>query len=65
MAKVLISLCALFLGACDVRNDRLVGPYILIAVDTESQMSVSYEVEPGVSVGRIAPVVYAVGWDSR
>ena len=48
-----------------MRNEKLVGPYILVAIDTESQMSVSYDVGGGASVGRILPVVYAVGWDDR
>ena len=58
-------LCALAVGGCDVRNEKLVGPYVLVAIDTESQMSVSYDVGGGASVGRILPVVFSVGWDDR
>jgi len=48
-----------------VRNEKLVGPYVLVAIDTEEQMSVSYDIGGGASVGRILPTVFSVGWDDR
>ena len=52
-------------GCFDAHHEKLVGPYILIAVDTDQQMSVAYVVGGGLSVGRILPVVFAVGYDER
>jgi hypothetical protein len=53
------------LTGCDVHNEKLVGPYILIAVDTTQQMSVGYSLGNGGGIGRIEPVVFAVGWNDR
>ena len=58
-------LLGLLLAGCDVRRERLVGPYLLVAVDTEAQSHVAFDLEGGTSIGRIPPTVFEVGWDAR
>ncbi len=53
------------LAGCDVIHEHLTGPYILVAIDTDDQLSVSYDLGKGNSVGRIGPVVTDVGWDDH
>ena len=69
MKQTIISLLAVltlpFLGACDVHKEHLVGQYLLVAVDIPEQMSVSYDLGDGSSIGRINPVVFAVGWSDH
>ena len=48
-----------------VHDEEIVGPYRLIAVDTDSQMSVSYDVGNGSTVGRIPETVFSIGYDQR
>jgi hypothetical protein len=55
----------LFFAGCDVHREHLVGPYLLVWVDTPEQMSVSYDLGDGGSVGRIEPVVFSIGWSDR
>jgi hypothetical protein len=56
------------LSGCNVGNAynrHLVGPYRLIAIDVMEQMSVSYDLGDGSTVGRIDETVFAVGWNER
>ena len=62
---VVAVIATLFIAGCDAYHKHLVGPYILVAVDVEEQMSVSYDLGDGGSIGRIEPVVFSVGWDNR
>ena len=60
-----IASTTVFLAGCDVHHEKLVGPYLLIAIDTPEQMSVSYDLGDGTSIGRIEPIVFSVGWNDR
>jgi hypothetical protein len=51
-------------GFFDAIHRPLVGPYILIAVDSDEQLSVGYDLGNGCSIGRIGSVVTDVGWNS-
>jgi len=64
---IVLGACALLLlmGCGDAIHERLVGPYILIAIDTDEQLTVSRDEGGGISIGRIGPVVTDVGWDPR
>jgi hypothetical protein len=58
------SLCVLALGGCNLgfsHDEKIDGPYRLIAVDTKDQLSVCYELPSGDSIGRIPETVVAVG----
>jgi len=69
MRRMIISFLAVltvsFLSGCDVHREHLVGPYLLVAIDTPEQMSVSYDLGDGSSIGRIDAVVFSVGWSDR
>jgi hypothetical protein len=52
-------------GLGDAYYEKLVGPYILVAVDTRDQLTVSRAEGDGVSSGRIGPTVTAAGWNNR
>jgi hypothetical protein len=63
---IFLSLMLFAAGGCsDAHREKLVGPYILIAVDIDEQMSVAYYVGKGISITRVLPVVFAVGYDQR
>ena len=65
-SKDLLGIVAAILFACsgcDAINERIEGHYILVAVDVREQLSVSYDVGGGASVGRIGPTVTDVGWN--
>lgn len=51
----------LFAGCGFVYDVRIDGPYRLIAVDVEEEMSVCYSLPGGDAVGRINSTVFAVG----
>ena len=53
--------CLLLVGCGFVCDERIDGPYHLNAVDVEDQMSVSYSLPGGDSIGRISSTVFAVG----
>ncbi|MCW0220051.1 MAG: hypothetical protein OJI67_17125 [Prosthecobacter sp.] len=46
-----------------VHDEVLTGPYRLIAVDLNSDMSLSYDLGNGSAVGRVNETVFAVGWN--
>lgn len=43
----------------------MIGPYRLIAVDVDAQMSICYDLGGGSAVGRIDETVVAFGFDER
>lgn len=54
------------LGGCGfVHDEQLVGPYRLIAVDTEDDLDLSYRLPGGDAIGRVPATVFAVGWNDR
>jgi hypothetical protein len=59
------ALASLFSGCGFVHDDHLIGPYRLIAVDIDEQMSVSYSLPGGSAIGRIEETVFSVGWDEH
>ena len=44
---------------------KITGPYLLIAIDIREQMHIAYDLGDGTAIGRIDPVVYAVGWNEK
>jgi hypothetical protein len=61
-----IAAVSLLLSGCgDAIHERLTGPYILIAIDVDEQLSVSRDEGHGISIGRIGPVVTDVGWNTN
>lgn len=64
---IVVVLAALFNvaigGGLDAIHQPMVGPYILIAVDTDEQLCVAYDHGDGCSIGRIGPVVTDAGWN--
>ena len=54
-----------FSGCGDAINERLTGPYRLIAIDADDQLNVARYEGGGISVGRIGPVVTDAGSNQR
>lgn len=62
----MILLCSLFTSGCGfVHDEHITGPYRLIAVDVDAQMSISYDLGDGSAIGRINETVFAFGYDKR
>lgn len=59
MGVLLVSGCGF------VHDEHITGPYRLIAVDMDNQMSISYDLGDGSAVGRINETVFAFGFDER
>jgi hypothetical protein len=59
---VLASIGCFPFGAEDRHLD---GPYRLFAADLPEQAMLCYDIGSGACVGRVAPTVFAVGWDAR
>lgn len=60
----LVIAVALSLAGCGFAYDeRVDGPYRLIAIDTSDQMSLCYE-DRDSCIGRVDETVFAVGWNS-
>lgn len=45
-------------------DEHLDGPYRLVAVDINEQMTLSYDLGNGSTVGRVGETVFSVGWNS-
>jgi len=61
-----VAALSLLLCSCgDAIHERLAGPYVLIAIDVDEQLSVSRDEGNGISIGRIGPVVTDVGWNTN
>jgi hypothetical protein len=59
-----ISVVLFLLSGCDVYHKRLVGPYILTAIDTDEALNVAWD-DGKLFITRIGPTVTDVGWDER
>lgn len=69
MTLLLSFLCIisiLLVSGCGfVHDEHIVGPYRLSAVDIDQQMSISYDLENGSTVGRIDETVFSYGYDDH
>lgn len=66
IAVSLLAASALSLSGCGFVRDEDIGmPYRLVAVDAPGQVSLSFALPDGTTIGRIPPVVFAVGSDER
>ena len=64
---IVIGLSALLSG-CGLFDSGVVwrgGPYILGWIDLPDEVTLSYDLGDGASIGRIETCVFAVGWDGR
>jgi len=62
---VVTALSLLLNGCADAIHEHVTGPYILIAIDVDEQLSVSRDEGHGISIDRIGPVVIDVGWNTN
>jgi hypothetical protein len=63
---VIGAIVAIYLAACGfVHDEKLTGPYRLVATDIPEQMSVCYTLESGDCIGRIPATIFSVGWNER
>jgi len=59
-------LSSLLVSGCGFSHDEhITGPYRLIAVDIDSQMSICYQNQDGGAVGRINETVFSYGFNDR
>jgi hypothetical protein len=66
LAGIVLWVCALTgCGLFDSGVEWSGGPYELHWIDTADNVRVGYKLSGSDSIGRIAPAVYAVGWDGR
>jgi hypothetical protein len=61
---ILFSSTALLAACGFVHDERIDGPYRLVAVDELPQMIICYDLSDGDCIGRISATVFAVGWNS-
>jgi hypothetical protein len=64
---ITLGLCVLLTG-CGLFDSGVVwrgGPYVLSWIDLPEEVTLSYDLGKGASVGRIEERVFAVGWDGR
>jgi len=52
-------------GCGFVHDEKIAGPYRLVAIDISEQMGVCYTLEKGDCIGRIPETVFSVGWNER
>ena len=64
-ATLILLACVLLSGCGFVHDEHITGPYRLIAVDVDEQMSISYDLGDGSAVGRINETVFAYGYDNQ
>jgi hypothetical protein len=60
---ILVAVFLLVLGCGSAHDEHLTGPYRLVAVDVDEQMSISYDLGNGSTVGRINETVFAYGYN--
>jgi hypothetical protein len=65
--KCLSAIISLIMMDCGgfVHQERLVGNYYLIAIDSEGDMRISYRIGESSFLGAIRATVFAVGYDSN
>lgn len=62
----LVLLASFLLSGCGfVHDEHITGPYRLIAVDIDEQMSVSCDLGDGSAIGRINETVFSYGFNQR
>ena len=57
---------AVALSSCfggEVKNQKIDGPYRLIAIDSSEDMSISYALDKGDAIGRVGPTVLSYGFN--
>ena len=52
-------------GCGFAHDERIDGPYRLVAIDADEEMSVCYDLAAHNCVGRVSQTVFAVGWNSN
>ncbi len=65
---VLVGLVFMLVSSCGLLDSREVwrgGPYRLSWIDIPENVTLSYDLGKGSSIGRIGEQVFAVGWDGR
>ncbi|MEN3943497.1 hypothetical protein WJU23_19510 [Prosthecobacter sp. SYSU 5D2] len=63
LRRLAILACLTVLAGCGfVHDEKVTGPYRLIAVDLDADMSLCYSLG-GSAVGRVNQTVFAVGWN--
>lgn len=66
MRQLLLTLSLIFLTACGfVHDERIVGPYRLVAVDTERDLHVCYDLGHGDCLGRTPSTLTGYGFNDR
>jgi hypothetical protein len=64
--RFIVTVGAMTMSGCGfVHDEKIIGPYRLVAVDIDEQMSVCYELGSGGCINRIDETVFAVGADAR
>jgi len=65
LTTLLLLVCFFVSGCGSVHDEQITGPYRLIAVDIDAQMSLSYDLGNGSAIGRINETVFAYGFDKQ
>jgi hypothetical protein len=67
MRSSIVSAAAAVLSGCYgmAHDDRIDGPYRLVAIDAIEEMQVAYDLGDDASIGRIPATVFWVGFDAR
>jgi hypothetical protein len=69
MRAVLLTIVGILLSqltCCGfVHDEKLIGPYRLVAIDIPAEMSVCYTLQTKSCIGRIPETVFSVGWNER
>lgn len=65
LSAITLTLALLVSGCGFVHDEHITGPYRLIAVDVDEQMSISYDLGDGSAIGRIDETVFAFGHNKR
>lgn len=66
MQRLSIALCLVLLTACGfVHDERIDGPYRLVAIDTMSDMMVCIDVDGGICHGRTPSTTTGYGFNDR
>ena len=66
LGSIAFLILAVTLSSCfagEVKNQKIDGPYRLIAIDSSQDMSISYALDKGDAIGRIGPTVLSYGFN--